>query len=254
MVLLRPLARALADGDRIYAVIRGAAVNQDGHTSSMTVPSVDGQAAMLRAAYAHAGVRPSRVAYVEAHGTGTPVGDPIEARALGQVLSDGRPAADVCPIGSLKTNIGHLEAASGIAGLIKGALVAHHGRIPASLNYQQPNPDIPFADLRLCVAARPCRSGRGIRSRPSSASTRSGSAARMRTWCSRPRRRRVPTERPPVSARRAHVCCQSPLAMPRPFASTCSATVGSCRTPRRRCPTCVPPPEHGRSTTAIAWC
>src|SRR5262245_42841048 len=110
ILFLKPLSQALSDGDRVYAVIRGAAVNQDGHTSSMTVPSVDGQAAMLDAAYEMAGICPSRVAYVEAHGTGTPVGDPIEATALGRIIGEGRSGEDRCPIGSVKTNIGHLEA------------------------------------------------------------------------------------------------------------------------------------------------
>ena len=153
MVVLKPLARALADGDRVYAVVLGTAVNQDGHTSSMTVPSVEGQEAMLRAAYAQAGVMPSKVAYVEAHGTGTPVGDPIEATALGRVVGVARPSGDRCPIGSLKTNIGHLESASGIAGLIKAALVAYHQTIPASLNFERPNPQIDFDTLGLTVAA-----------------------------------------------------------------------------------------------------
>ncbi len=154
VVFLKPLRAALADGDHIYAVIRGAAVNQDGHTSSMTVPSVEGQAAMLREAYEHAGVAPASVVYVEAHGTGTPVGDPIEATALGRVLGPGRSEDRRCLIGSVKTNIGHLEAASGIAGLIKAALVLERRTIPPSLNYQRPNPHIPFRDLRLEVAAR----------------------------------------------------------------------------------------------------
>jgi acyl transferase domain-containing protein/NADPH:quinone reductase-like Zn-dependent oxidoreductase/thioesterase domain-containing protein/acyl carrier protein len=152
VVYLKPLASALADGDRIYAVIRGAAVNQDGHTSSMTVPSVDGQAAMLRQAYQQAGIAPGRAVYVEAHGTGTPVGDPIEATALGRVLREARPAGSTCLIGSVKTNIGHLEAGSGIAGLIKAALVLHHRMIPPSLNYETPNPNIPFDALGLAVA------------------------------------------------------------------------------------------------------
>ncbi len=153
VVLLKPLRAALTDGDRIYAVIRATAVNQDGHTSSMSVPSVEGQAAMLREAYARAAVAPASVIYVEAHGTGTPVGDPIEATALGRVLGEGRSEAQRCLIGSVKTNIGHLEAGSGIAGLIKAALVLHRRTIPPSLNYQQPNPRIPFTDLRLEVAA-----------------------------------------------------------------------------------------------------
>ncbi len=154
VVVLKPLDRALANRDRIYAVIRGTAVNQDGHTSSMTVPSVDGQSAMLAAAYANAGVVPASVAYVEAHGTGTPLGDPIEATALGRVLGAGRAPDEACVIGSVKANIGHLESASGIAGLIKAALVAHHRLIPPSLNYERPNPQIPFEALGLVVADR----------------------------------------------------------------------------------------------------
>src|SRR6185369_1668202 len=120
---------ALADGDRVYAVIRSAVSNQDGHTSSMTVPGVEGQSAMLRTAYSEAGIDPRRVVYMEAHGTGTPVGDPIEAAALGRVLGANRPADRPCLIGSVKTNIGHLEAGSGMPGLIKAALVLHHGQI-----------------------------------------------------------------------------------------------------------------------------
>jgi acyl transferase domain-containing protein/NADPH:quinone reductase-like Zn-dependent oxidoreductase/thioesterase domain-containing protein/acyl carrier protein len=154
VVYLKPLATALADGDRIYAVIRAAVVNQDGHTSSMAVPSVDGQAAMLREAYRQAGISPASVVYVEAHGTGTPVGDPIEATALGRILSQGRSDERKCLIGSVKTNIGHLEAGAGMAGLIKAALVAQRRTIPPNLNYREPNPHIAFPDLRLEVVDR----------------------------------------------------------------------------------------------------
>ena len=153
VVYLKPLGAALAAGDRIYAVVRSAVVNQDGHTSSMTVPGLDGQTAMLEEAYRQAGLSPARVVYVEAHGTGTPVGDPIEAAALGRVLGRDRSAGSSCLIGSVKTNIGHLESGSGIAGLIKAALVLHYGTIPATLNYERPNPNIPFENLRLEVAA-----------------------------------------------------------------------------------------------------
>ncbi|MGE0756599.1 MAG: beta-ketoacyl synthase N-terminal-like domain-containing protein, partial [Pirellulaceae bacterium] len=151
-VFVKPLDRALADGDHIYATIRSAVCNQDGHTSSMTVPGVEGQSAMLRQAYAEAGVTPGRVVYMEAHGTGTPVGDPIEARALGNVLREGRPRGSKCLIGSVKTNIGHLEAGSGLPGLIKAALVLHKRVVPPSRNFEQPNPNIPFAELGLKVA------------------------------------------------------------------------------------------------------
>jgi acyl transferase domain-containing protein len=140
MILIKPLARAHRDGDRIYATIKATVVNQDGNTSSMTVPGRESQAAMLRQAYQQAGIDPSRVGYMEAHGTGTPVGDPIETRALGEVLCEGRSESEQCIIGSVKSNIGHLESGSGIAGLIKAALVLHNRQIPKNLNYETPNP------------------------------------------------------------------------------------------------------------------
>lgn len=151
IVVLKLLALAIADGDPIYAVIRGSAVNQDGHTNGITVPNGEAQAALLREAYARAGVTPSQIQYVEAHGTGTPVGDPIEAKALGNVLSVGRSAADRCVIGSVKTNIGHLEAAAGIAGLIKTVLCLKHRAIPQHLHLRTPNPNIPFEQLHLRI-------------------------------------------------------------------------------------------------------
>jgi len=153
-ILLKKLSRALADGDRIYAVILGTATNQDGHTSGLTVPSETSQAELVRQAYEAAGVAPHKVDYVEAHGTGTAVGDPIEARALGRTLGEGRSKDQPCLVGSVKTQIGHLEAASGIAGLIKVALTLHHRQIPASLHFRNPNPTIPFDDLKLRVANR----------------------------------------------------------------------------------------------------
>jgi amino acid adenylation domain-containing protein len=151
MVVLKPLAQALADDDRIYAVIRGTAVNQDGRTPGMTVPSQDAQEALLREACRNAGVSPGQIQYVEAHGTGTPVGDPIEVRALGRVLSAGRSANRPCVLGSVKTNIGHLEAGAGMAGLIKTALALYHRRIPGNLHFAHPNPEIDFEHLRLRV-------------------------------------------------------------------------------------------------------
>ncbi|HWG44788.1 MAG TPA: type I polyketide synthase [Gemmataceae bacterium] len=154
MVVLKPLSRALADGDRIYAVIRGTVLNQDGRTPGMTVPRQEAQEALLRQAYQQAGISPTQVQYIEAHGTGTLVGDPIEAQALGHVLAANRPADRPCVIGSVKTNIGHLEAGSGIAGLIKAALALHHRRIPGNLHFDQPNPAIDFEQLRLRVPLR----------------------------------------------------------------------------------------------------
>ena len=151
MILLKPYAQALADGDPIEAVILSTVVNQDGRTPGISVPAADSQEAMLRRAYQLAGIAPEQVQYVEAHGTGTPVGDPIEAKALGKVLSANRPAGEECLIGSVKSNIGHLEAGSGIAGVIKAVLCLKHGQIPPTLHLETPNPDIPFDALQLRV-------------------------------------------------------------------------------------------------------
>ncbi len=151
VVVLKPLSRALADGDPIYAVIRGSAVNQDGRSNGLMAPNPLAQEAVLRAAYRRAGVSPGHVHYVEAHGTGTFLGDPIEAKALGTVLATDRPLGQPCALGSVKTNIGHLEAAAGVAGLIKVALALKQQEIPPNLHFQEPNPHIPFHDLPLRV-------------------------------------------------------------------------------------------------------
>jgi amino acid adenylation domain-containing protein len=154
VVLLKPLETALADGDPIYAVIRGSAINQDGRSNGLTAPSREAQEAVLRAAYAHAGVSPGSIDYVEAHGTGTLLGDPIEAAALGAVLAEGRPLDRPCVVGSVKTNVGHLEAAAGIAGVIKTALALDRGLLPPSLHFANPNPHIPFNRLPIRVATK----------------------------------------------------------------------------------------------------
>ena len=151
VVVLKPLSKALADGDPIYAVIRGSAVNQDGRSNGLMAPNPLAQEAVLREAYRQAGVSPGEVQYVEAHGTGTLLGDPIEAQALGTVLRAERPPERPCALGSVKTNLGHLEAAAGIAGLIKVALALRHREIPPSLHFEEPNPHIPFHDVPLRV-------------------------------------------------------------------------------------------------------
>jgi acyl transferase domain-containing protein len=152
IVALKPLERAIADGDRIHAVIRGSAVNNDGRSSgSMGTPSRSGQEDLLRTAYRDAAVSPSRVGYIEAHGTGTRAGDPVELGALGSVLGEGRPAGSACLVGSVKTNFGHTEGAAGVAGLIKAALAVRHGVIPRSLHFKQANPNIAWADIGLAV-------------------------------------------------------------------------------------------------------
>jgi acyl transferase domain-containing protein len=151
LVVLKPLAQAIADADPIYAVIRGSAINQDGRSNGLMAPNPLAQEAVLREAYRRAGVSPGRVQYVEAHGTGTYLGDPIEAKALGAVLAIDRLPGHPCAIGSVKTNIGHLEAAAGIAGLIKVALALKHRELPPSLHFHEANPNIPFATLPLRV-------------------------------------------------------------------------------------------------------
>ena len=126
-------------------------MNEDGHTNGISLPSAKAQARLIRDACADAGIDPSQIGFVEAHGTGTAVGDPIEAHALAEALCANRPADVPLPIGSIKTNLGHLETAAGIAGLVKAALVLKHGQIPASLHFEKPNPHIDFAALKLRV-------------------------------------------------------------------------------------------------------
>ena len=154
MVVLKPLSRALADGDPIYAVIRGSAMNQDGRTNGLMAPSRRSQQEVVAEAYRRAGLSPGAVQYVETQGLGTLLGDAIEAEALGAVVAEGRAADEPCVIDSVKTNIGHLEAAAGVAGIIKVALSLRHRTIPPTLNFTQPNPNIPFDTLRLRVAER----------------------------------------------------------------------------------------------------
>ncbi|MFZ4765304.1 MAG: beta-ketoacyl synthase N-terminal-like domain-containing protein, partial [Roseimicrobium sp.] len=151
MVLLKKMSEAIADGDPIHAVILGSAVNQDGHTNGISLPSPEAQARLVRDACVNAGIAPSHIGYVEAHGTGTAVGDPIEAHALAEALCADRSADSPLVVGSVKTNLGHLETASGVAGLVKAALVLQHGRIPASLHFTTPNPNIDFEALKLRV-------------------------------------------------------------------------------------------------------
>ena len=151
MVLLKRLSCAIADGDPIYAVVLGTAINSDGHTNGISLPSAEAQAQLVRDACKDAGIAPSQVGFVEAHGTGTAVGDPIEAHALADALCADRPADAPLAIGSVKTNIGHLETAAGIAGLFKAALMLKHRRIPASLHFKTPSPHIDFTALKLRV-------------------------------------------------------------------------------------------------------
>ncbi|MGX7825876.1 type I polyketide synthase [Actinokineospora sp. 24-640] len=149
IVALKPLHLAIADGDHVHAVIHATAVNNDGGGASLTAPSRRAQEAVLREAYARAGIDPAALGYVELHGTGTRLGDPVEAAALGAAIGGLR--EEPLPVGSVKTNIGHLEGAAGAAGLLKTVLAIAHGRIPASLNFDTPNPEIPLERLNLRV-------------------------------------------------------------------------------------------------------
>lgn len=148
-VIIRTLASAIADNNPIRAVIRATGMNSDGRTKGFSMPSGSAQAELVRDVWARAGVTPDQISYFEAHGTGTPVGDPIEARAIGTAINQGRRTP--LPIGSVKSNIGHLEPASGMAGLMKLLVAFERNIIPASLNFETPNPNIPFADLNLEV-------------------------------------------------------------------------------------------------------
>ena len=154
IVILKPLSKAEADRDPIFAIIRGTAVNQDGRSNGLTAPNQGSQIAVLREAYRRAGIPPLEVQYVEAHGTGTALGDPIEAKALSTVLCEGRSPESTLRIGSVKSNIGHLEAAAGIAGFIKVVLAMQNRQIPPSLHFSEANPYIPFDELRLNVQAK----------------------------------------------------------------------------------------------------
>lgn len=155
LVVLKSLKQARADGDRILAVIRGSAVNNDGASNGLSAPSPKAQEAAIRAAWSAAGLDPSVAGYIEAHGTGTRVGDVIELNALGRVFGPGRGADQPLLVGSVKSNIGHLEAAAGVAGLIKLILSMRRGVIPASLHAQTPNPGVAFVERRLSVPASP---------------------------------------------------------------------------------------------------
>ena len=151
VIVLKRLSEAQRDGDNILALIRGSAVNHDGKSSGLTVPNAQAQQAVIREALADAGVDPLAVSYLEAHGTGTPLGDPIEIRSAIAALCVNRPAEHALIVGSAKTNFGHLEAAAGIAGLLKVVLALKHKEIPPHLHFKNPSPHIPWEELPLRV-------------------------------------------------------------------------------------------------------
>jgi amino acid adenylation domain-containing protein len=169
LLLLKPLSKAREDGDRIYALIRAAGVNQDGASGGFTVPSRDAQEDLIRRTLVAADVPASAVDYIEAHGTGTPLGDPIEVRALASVFGESHTHERPLRIGSVKTNLGHTESASGAAGMIKTALALWHGEIPPQLHFQTPSPHIDWNQMPVQVVTRRTAWPRGPR----------GSRARM---------------------------------------------------------------------------
>lgn len=152
-VIVKRLDHALRDGDPIRAVVRSTAVNQDGKTETITTPSQEAQAVLIRECYRKAGLDPSETTYFEAHGTGTPAGDPIEAGAVASAFAQNGSRPQPLKIGSVKTNIGHTETVSGLASIIKVVMALEKQQIPPNANFEKPNPDIPFEDYRLIVSS-----------------------------------------------------------------------------------------------------
>lgn len=206
VVVLKRLSDALAGNDRVLAVIRGSAVNQDGRSSGITVPNGSAQRAVIREALHKAGVVGSDIGYVEAHGTGTPLGDPIEVNALCDVLGPGREPGERFAIGSVKTNIGHLEPAAGVAGLIKAVLMLRNGQIPPLLHLTEVNPDIPVDELPITIPTTLAPWPHGQRPRLAGVSSFGASGTNAHVVLEE-----APvTERPPASAdRTAHLVCLS---------------------------------------------
>lgn len=150
-IVLKPLKKALADGDKIRAVIRNTGMNQDGRTQGLSMPNGDAQAELIRSVYDSAGLDPVDTGYVEAHGTGTKVGDPIELKALNSVFGEGRSAKEPLFIGSIKSNIGHAEGSSGLLAVIKTALMLEKGFILPNINFKKPNEAIPLGEWNMKV-------------------------------------------------------------------------------------------------------
>ncbi len=151
ILVLKRLSEAIKDNDPIYSIIESSATNQDGRSDGQTVPSSEAQKVIIEEALKKAGLKSTDIQYFEAHGTGTPVGDPIEARSIGSVVSQGREEGEYCIMGSVKSNMGHTESAAGIASIIKTSLMLQHKKIPPNLNFKTPNPNIDFEKLRLRI-------------------------------------------------------------------------------------------------------
>jgi acyl transferase domain-containing protein/acyl-CoA synthetase (AMP-forming)/AMP-acid ligase II/acyl carrier protein len=165
LVVLKRLSDALTAGDNVLAVVRGTAVNHVGHSNGLTAPSAKAQQAVIRAALENAGVAPSEISYIEAHGTGTSLGDPIEIESIQTVLSEGRDPGNICAVASAKTNVGHLEPAAGIVGLIKTVLALQHETIPPHLHLEKVNPLIKLDESRYQIPTKPLPWPRGSKRR-----------------------------------------------------------------------------------------
>ncbi|KAL8676982.1 MAG: hypothetical protein Q9186_006557 [Xanthomendoza sp. 1 TL-2023] len=161
-LLIKPLDAAVRDSDNIRAIIRNTGVNQDGKTNGITYPSCEAQIKLMHSVYSAAGLDPTATDYVEAHGTGTAAGDPVEAEAISRVFTDGRSIDAPLIVGSLKTNVGHLEAASGLTGMVKVIYALETGLIPPNINFDVPNPAVPLADWKLKVRLSTCSSSLGL--------------------------------------------------------------------------------------------
>lgn len=171
VVVVRKLDNALREGDRVLAVLRATGTNQDGRSNGLMAPNPAAQESLIREVWADSGLDPAETGYVEAHGTGTPLGDPIEASALGAALGGGRSPASPLLVGSVKSNLGHLEGAAGLLGLVKCVLALHHGLIPPTLHHDAPNPRIPLAEWGLAVVDRPLAWPHGGRPRTAGVSS-----------------------------------------------------------------------------------
>jgi len=197
VVVLKRLSDAVAAGDRVLAVIRGSAVNQDGPSGGLTVPNGPSQQDVIQRALALGNVQPEEVTYIEAHGTGTPLGDPIEMGALGAVFG-GR--SEPLWVGSVKTNLGHLEGAAGIAGVMKVVLALEHQQIPPNLHFHTPSPRIPWSELPVQVPTRPTPWPRGERPRLAGVSSFGFSGINAH----------VVVEEPPGGKGDRHLLCEAP--------------------------------------------
>ena len=200
VVVLKRLSDARADGDRILAVIRGTASNQDGRSNGLTAPNGPSQVAVIRAALANAGLQAGDIDYIEAHGTGTPLGDPIEARGLAEVFGQGRTSKFPLRVGSVKSNFGHAESAAGIAGLIKVVLALQHEKIPPSLHLKKINPHIDWSGMAIDVPTAPTLWSRERGLRIAGVSSFGFSGTNAHVTVSDPRNRRT-LRMPPLKAR-----------------------------------------------------